>query len=467
MAPPNGAPPRSSGVSWPGRALEGHPQSRRRGVNTTAIGILADDLTGASDIGVQFSRAGGAVLAIVSLDNLPRPLEKDWDVVVVNTGTRNVPPEDSRAPVAAALAYLRSQGVPLVYKKVDSTLRGNWIPELEELFSRGVERVYLAPAFPLNGRTVEDGVLKVGGVPVHETDVGHDRLSPVATGDLAAMLGGRFGPPGYLPLAALREGAGPLALRLDDAELARALVVVCDAAEQADLGTLAEVLLPRLPGPVAMGSAGMARELAARMPLGNSGRRPEPPPRTGRVMVVAGSRSEATREQVAKLLESGTIEQVRIESSAADGPWDVHRETAAAAGIVARLAGGSTGATALVTLGEESAPSAEEDRRRSARLNGLVGAVVRQIAAKLPLRGLVLTGGDIAAAALKALGATGIRLGPEVLPGIPLGWLVGGTSEGLPVVTKAGGFGAPDALEVAARALTQGARTAAGGSAAP
>ena len=436
-------------------------------MKTTAIGILADDLTGASDSGVQFSRAGGAVLALVSVDNLPRPLERCWDVVVVNTGTRNVPPEESRAPVAAALAYLRSQGVPLVYKKVDSTLRGNWIPELEELFFRGVERVYLAPAFPLNGRTVEDGVLKVGGLPVHETDIGHDRRSPMATSDLAALLGGRFGSPGHLALAALREGAGPLVERLEEPALADARVVVCDAAEQADLGALAEVLLPLLPGPVAVGSAGLARELAARMPLGKPNGKPEPSPREGRLMVVSGSRSEATRGQVAKLLESGTIEPVRIASSAADGPWDVPREMAAAAGIVARLAAQPSGATAVVTLGDEGAASEEEESRRSERLNGLVGAVVRQAAAKLPLRGLVLTGGDIAAAALKALGATGIRLGPELLPGIPLGWLVGGGSEGLAVVTKAGDFGAPDALEVAARALTQGARTTGRGSAAP
>ena len=73
------------------------------------------------------------------------------------------------------------------------------------------------------------------------------------------------------------------------------------------------------------------------------------------------------------------------------------------------------------------------------------------------LGGLVVTGGDIARAALRALGGEALQLGPQVLPGVALGWPVGGAQGGLPVVTKAGGFGEPDALRQAAHFLRHGA----------
>ena len=62
------------------------------------------------------------------------------------------------------------------------------------------------------------------------------------------------------------------------------------------------------------------------------------------------------------------------------------------------------------------------------------------------IRSMTLSGGDTALAILRALGAKGIKIEREVLPGIPLGRVLGGAADGLAVVTKAGGFGKEDAL---------------------
>ncbi len=67
--------------------------------------------------------------------------------------------------------------------------------------------------------------------------------------------------------------------------------------------------------------------------------------------------------------------------------------------------------------------------------------------------GLVLVGGDTSVATLAALGAHGLRIQSEVQSGIPQGWLVGGPYHGLPVVTKAGAFGNPQALVAAVESL--------------
>ena len=59
---------------------------------------------------------------------------------------------------------------------------------------------------------------------------------------------------------------------------------------------------------------------------------------------------------------------------------------------------------------------------------------------------LGLIGGDGARETLKQLGASGIRIVDSLVEGIPLGVVSGGKADGMPVFTKAGGFGAEDAL---------------------
>ena len=64
-----------------------------------------------------------------------------------------------------------------------------------------------------------------------------------------------------------------------------------------------------------------------------------------------------------------------------------------------------------------------------------------------------LIGGDGARAALRVIGASGIRIIDSVVEGIPVGVVVGGPCDGTPVFTKAGGFGDEEALVRAIRAL--------------
>ena len=68
--------------------------------------------------------------------------------------------------------------------------------------------------------------------------------------------------------------------------------------------------------------------------------------------------------------------------------------------------------------------------------------------------GLVLTGGSTAVAVSRALGASGIRLFGEIEAGVPVGALIGPSPH--TVVTKAGGFGGPNALVGAVESLLKG-----------
>jgi uncharacterized protein YgbK (DUF1537 family) len=422
------------------------------------FGLIADDLTGASDCGVQFSRKGAAVLVLVSMGRLPEIAGQGWDVVALNTDSRNLEPEEAAAKVGKGVDYLARGGWPLRYKKIDSTLRGNLIPELEPILADAGVRACFAPAFPLSGRTVEHGVLKVGGVPVHETEVGHDALSPVRESRLLNLLGlSRVLRPASISLETVGAGVDATAAEMSRAFAKGHNVVVCDASRQEHLASAARALLCSHADAVVVGSAGMARELGQLLFPG----RPAPalpPAREGPVLVAAGSRNPVTREQVALLARQPGAVLHTVQPEEVEGVWNPERQRnladAAAAALAASTAGGATClALALADTGASAAEQPAAFRERSRRLNALLGAIIALTLARLPLRGLVLTGGDVAAAALDALQVQALRLGPEVLPGIPLSWLIGGEHPELRLVTKAGGFGAPDALRLAVAAL--------------
>ncbi|MFU1984972.1 nucleotide-binding domain containing protein, partial [Bordetella avium] len=82
-----------------------------------------------------------------------------------------------------------------------------------------------------------------------------------------------------------------------------------------------------------------------------------------------------------------------------------------------------------------------------------LGSLAAQAVSASGAAGVVATGGDGARQVLAALGANGIALVDEVMGGVPLGTLIGGAAAGLPVVTKAGGFGSEDVLVRAVRAI--------------
>ena len=98
-------------------------------------------------------------------------------------------------------------------------------------------------------------------------------------------------------------------------------------------------------------------------------------------------------------------------------------------------------------------PAAEGTTVEPAIVADRLGELASRLVRTVRPAGLVLAGGDGALAVLTALSATGIRLSGEVADGVPLGYLTGGPNAGLPVATKAGGFGTDDILISAAEAV--------------
>jgi uncharacterized protein YgbK (DUF1537 family) len=209
--------------------------------------------------------------------------------------------------------------------------------------------------------------------------------------------------------------------------------VVVDARDEADLDRVARAVLALGNQAVAVGSAGLAAHLA---------RRWRPLPR-GPVLVVVSSLHDASRGQAELLAAAGAR---RIQPDAATlcdaGAWEEFARS-----IVSDASVDDFGVLVLMgptAEGATVAPSVVADR---------LGELASRLVSTVRPAGLVLAGGDGALAVLTALSATGIRLSGEVADGVPLGYLTGGPDAGLPVATKAGGFGTDDILIRAAEAV--------------
>jgi uncharacterized protein YgbK (DUF1537 family) len=371
------------------------------------VGIQADDLAGACDTGAPFAAYGLETQVVVhDGDDPPRSLDTAAAVVVIDTETRERPVEAARERARWAGSTLKAGSPRVLYKKLDSTLRGRVAAEVDGMLEgAGLAMALLTPAFPAQHRTVVDGCLQVDGRPADETPVARDPAFPRTAGSVLGLLAaGGVWPVAALPLTAVRRGSDAVAVRLERFSGTGGRVLAADAVTDVDLSVLADAARGR-PALLA-GSAGLATAVARQFALVVPGRREVPLRRLQRpLVVVAGSAHPATRAQLGRLGRREGLDVLTPPDGQAVSDPARRRETS-------------------VRLADAARTSVERSRP------GV----------------LLLTGGETAIAVLRALGARGLRLAGELEPGLAVGILVGGRFDGLVAITKAGGFGDADAL---------------------
>ncbi len=155
---------------------------------------------------------------------------------------------------------LRAPGRRL-YKKIDSTLRGNWTAEVAAL-QPFAGLAIVAPAFPATGRTVRDGCVLVHGAPLETTDtwkLEHAGRDP----GLQPMLEAAGLRTALLAADVLRGEPRMLRERIAAAAAGGTQALIVDAETSADLAALAQVTAAMSEPLFWVGSGGLARELAA------------------------------------------------------------------------------------------------------------------------------------------------------------------------------------------------------------
>jgi len=397
------------------------------------VAIVADDLTGSGDTAVQFVRAGWVTHLSIggARDALDAAGESDVEVLAVTTHSRPMPGDEAAAVVANEIAVLRRAGVRRLYKKVDSTLRGAFRAEIEATQQAWGEDaiVVVCPAFPATGRTVRDGTVFVDDLPVTQTSAATDPVTPVTEGHI----------PTLLQCAHVAQVASESADDLGRRIAAAGSIVVVDAQTSEDIDKLARAIVSLGDRAVPVGAGGLAIPLA-RLWASEQSRGP--------VVVVVTSQHSASRGQARALTAGGAHTwSPTLQALADDQLWkDWSAEVVAGVGAL-----DMTTAPTVLLLAPEGRADGLDSEKVATRLGELAGELVRQF----EVAGIVATGGDGASHTLQALSANGIALVDEVTGGVPLGRLTGGEAAGLPVVTKAGGFGAENVLLRAAQAIRE------------
>jgi len=395
------------------------------------FGIIADDLTGAMDTGAGFARIG-----LDSVVSFGSELASQASVVVVSTDSRA---DDSETAYRKTRKEAHKLAGLYVYKKIDSTLRGNISSELRAVIDAlRMEKIIVCPAFPANNRSVVGGRLLVGNTPVNETYFGHDPTCPVTEAHIPTLLKEQGGfEVGCIDLNGVRQGPSYIAQQISESE---ETVLVIDAVEQVHLRQIARALAMGSSSWLPCGSAGLASELPLAFGCRIKDVEPaEPIMSRHPVLSVIGSRNDATARQLKEAEIHLNLPLISIEPS----------EFAHRKGRIARINQLAKEAGNLISCGKSVIISSTLSRYVPA-LTGSTAAILAAIAVRAARRrdiaGLILSGGDVARATCEALGVTGIRILRELQPGIVVGQITGAVKEGMRVVTKAGGFGGDDAI---------------------
>jgi uncharacterized protein YgbK (DUF1537 family) len=350
---------------------------------------LADDLTGALEAGAKFAACG----IDTTVTAWGGQTEDSGHAQVIDTETRHLPGPDAAQRIISATA---SSAARLIYKKTDSTLRGNIGAELGALLAVYPESPLIyAPAYPAMGRFVKGGHLYIYGAPAHETVFAKDTLNPVSDSNIARVLRSQTQAPVFSARVA------------DLKKLEPGAIYICDGESDFDIEASARLLTGFDARWLAAGPAAFAEAIGRRLDLPRTGMLPWPP--AGSCLVINGSRHELSARQVCHAEKLGW--RVADADAIAGPEWVI-----------------------LDASGDAET----------------VGEIVRDVMTRVKLDALCIFGGDTAYGILKAIGNPPLRPLGEIVPGVPLSRVTG---RDLILITKAGGFGPLDVLPAIRRAF--------------
>lgn len=409
--------------------------------------MIADDFTGALDTGVQLAGCGARTRVVTdpafALDGAG-----DAEVLVIDAETRHLPPRRAGEIVGGIVERAVAQGIPHIYKKTDSALRGNVGAELSAMLKASGEDVLpFLPAYPQIGRRTVGGVHYIGETPVSESVFGVDPFEPVRHARVAELIGEQSGVPvRSLPAdAPLPGGAG---------------ICVYDAASLEDLERTGAALARAGRLRISAGCAGFGAVLPAL--LGLAGGEKAPLPRLDpRLLVVCGSVNPITLAQLDEAEKNG-FSRLRLLPRQKLEPdyWRGEAGRRALAEIEAMLA--KNGRCILDSNDRGgNQPTADCAAAMGCDLEALrvrvasgIGQLVGALLTSPQVGTLLLTGGDTLLQCMERAGIRELEPVRELEKGVVLArFTYGGRTRY--VITKSGGFGQRDLLTRLARRLAE------------
>ena len=405
------------------------------------LGVIADDLTGATDVANTLVKRGmTTVQAAGPPDDGFDP--GDAQAIVIALKSRTCAVSEAIADSLQALRWLAEKGANQFLFKYcstfDSTSDGNIGPVADSLLDElGAEFAFVCPASPENGRSIYNGHLFVGDQLLSESPMRHHPLTPMYDSSLIRLMNAQSEHScGLIDIHTVRKGPEAIsaaARRLIDSGHRYG---VTDAIDEGDLETIGAATAGHR---LITGAAGMAIGLPA-----NLGSRGEAETRwclpdiDGRCLVLAGSCSAATRNQIAEACRIWPNRKLDIHLLA-KGPEEIARTVDWAASQPAD--------TPVLIYGSSDPEEVRENQQKygTDTAGELIETGLASIARQLALQDftrMIVAGGETSGAVVAALQIRGLRIGSEIEPGVPWTETIGGRPTALAL--KSGNFGSPD-----------------------
>lgn len=429
------------------------------------IFIIADDFTGANDIGIGFVDDEVEVTVILDTQNHVLDLNKSHSaqpkIKILCTDSRDDDAQDARKKIGRMLEqspYLLEQKI--LIKKVDSTLRGNIGAEIEALAGEEYPLIVMAMAAPKVERKTLGGCCYVKGKPLVETEFASDPKSPVLSSRIRDIVSMQTD----LKIDELfidDVRAASLSQQILASHQLNNRIIICDAETQQDLALIYQALLSA-PLKCLLVTTGDMGEVVANglKPISPSAVIPPQvkkqtlPLSRSPVLAVIGSMSKITLTQIQQLEKLSNVGVIDIDIELLLAP-SKDSYINAMLNNISTLFAQSKHCVLRTCKDEQQRYEVTNVAQRLGCSRQALGNRVKQALAEITEKiiaihsfgALILCGGDIALATSHQLNIKEFYLKGVVAKCVPWGYLSHHQLASTPVFTKAGGFGESATLQ--------------------
>jgi len=413
-----------------------------RGISPSELSLIADDLAGACDTGIEFLESLEQVTVVVDSDAYDVEADRTDGLVVWNTESRDLPAEAAYSKIrrASRMAFGPAPGVAekhekrILVKKTDSAFRGNYGREIAAVMDElKVKTCCLAPAIPEFGRVTKNGIQYLDGRPISESFYSRDPKHPVTESEVAKVAAiGNERRIGVLTLDELRrENNKKHVERLLGSGVE---IVVTDGEFQEDLNEVVGLFVERPERMIFVGGQAIGHAVARHCLRGSAKEMWTKIP-DGPILIACGTLHPKSREQLYALSRSYGLDPVVILPDTEDGHENFNTINEKNKSILLNQI--EHNGIGLVISPEHAAPDPN-------RVESSIAAIIRDIFAETRLSGLLLTGGTTAYTVCQRIGVKQVQLRERIASGTIIGQVP--EFEGMAICSKGGSLGEPDAL---------------------
>lgn len=407
------------------------------------LGIVADDFTGASDAASFLVQQGIKTVMFNGVPQTPLQYSEEKIAVVVALKTRTEEKNKAVTESLKAFAWLKENGAEQLYSKYcstfDSRKEGNIGPIIDSILEKyNIKYTVISPALPVNGRVVKNGHLIVNGVPVNETHMKHHPLTPMWDSDLTELMR----PQGKYESLKITHDI----LKLSNDEILSIVdefgenkehfYVIPDYFEEKHAEKIVNVFgyLPFLTG-----GSGLMTELGRKYHKENVTSEIIDSKTSGKAIILAGSCSAATLQQIEEFQTSGN-KSIKID------PLQLIDGTQTKEEIWEKIESIKEDAV-LVYSSDNPENVARAQKAGSMKVSEMLEqtmAFIANNAEKTGANRIIVAGGETSGAVTQFLGYDSYLIGESIAPGVPV--MVPLINKDLRLILKSGNFGQKDFL---------------------